>query len=83
MPQHKSAEKRVRQTERRRERNRYHLSRMRTMVKRLSSVTDPEEAQKLLNDTKSYLDKLAGKGILKAGKVANTKSRLERRVKSL
>lgn len=56
---------------------------MRTMVKRLSSVTDPEEAEKLLNDTKSYLDKLAGKGILKAGKVANTKSRLERRVKSL
>ena len=83
MPQHKSAEKRVRQTERRRERNRYHISRMRTMVKRVSSTTDPEEAQKLLNDTKSYLDKLAGKGILKANKAANTKSRLERYVKSL
>ncbi|HEY5565205.1 MAG TPA: 30S ribosomal protein S20 [Rhodothermia bacterium] len=83
MPQHKSAEKRVRQTERRRERNRYHLSRMRTMVKRLTSVTNPEEAQTLLNDTKSYLDKLAGKGILKVSKVANTKSRLERYVKSL
>ena len=53
------------------------------MVKRLTSVTNPEEAQALLNDTKSYLDKLAGKGILKAGKVANTKSRLERYVKSL
>ena len=56
---------------------------MRTMVKRLTSVTDPEEAQTLLNDTKSYLDKLAGKGILKVSKVANTKSRLERYVKSL
>ena len=83
MPQHKSAEKRVRQTERRRERNRYHLSRARTMIKRLSSATDPEDAQKLLNDTKSYLDKLAGKGILKPNKAANTKSRLERYVKSL
>ena len=56
---------------------------MRTMVKRLTGTTDPEEAQKLLNATKSYLDKLAGKGILKANKVANTKSRLERYTKSL
>jgi len=53
------------------------------MVKRVSTATDPEEAQKLLNDTKSYLDKLAGKGILKPNKAANTKSRLERYVKSL
>lgn len=83
MPQHKSAEKRVRQNERRRQRNRYHLSRVRTMVKRLTAATDPAEAQTMLNDTKSYLDKLAGKGILKANKVANTKSRLERYVKSL
>lgn len=83
MPQHKSAEKRVRQNERRRLRNRYHLSRVRTMVKRVGAATDPVEAEKLLNDTKSYLDKLAGKGILKANKAANTKSRLERYVKSL
>jgi len=83
MPQHKSAEKRVRQTERRRARNKYHLTRVRTMVKRVSTATNPEEAQKLLNDTKSYLDKLAGKGILKPNKAANTKSRLERYVKSL
>lgn len=53
------------------------------MVKRLTAATDPTEAQTLLNDTKSYLDKLAGKGILKANKAANTKSRLERFVKSL
>jgi ribosomal protein S20 len=53
------------------------------MVKRLTAATDPAEAQTMLNDTKSYLDKLAGKGILKANKVANTKSRLERYVKSL
>jgi small subunit ribosomal protein S20 len=83
MPQHKSAEKRVRQNERRRIRNKYHLSRVRTMVKRVGATTDPDEAQKLLNDTKSYLDKLARKGVLKPNKAANTKSRLERHVKSL
>jgi small subunit ribosomal protein S20 len=83
MPQHKSAEKRVRQNERRRQRNRYQLSRVRTLVKRVNASTDPEEAQKLLNETKSYLDKLARKGVVKPNKAANTKSRLEQYVKSL
>ena len=83
MPQHKSAEKRVRQNEKRRVQNRNYVGRMRTMVKKLEATSDREEALVLLNKTKSYLDKLAGKGIIKADKAANTKSRLEHRVNSL
>ena len=83
MPQHKSAEKRVRQTVTRRARNRAYVAKMRTMVKKLDQSTDREEATALLNDTKAYLDKLTSKGVLKANKAANTKSKLEKRVNSL
>ena len=83
MPQHKSALKRVRQNEKRRERNRLHRARMRTMIKRLQDTTDPEEARSLLTETKSYLDQLTCKGIIHQNKAANTKSRLERHVNEL
>ena len=83
MPQHKSAEKRVRQNARRRARNRYHRSRMRTMIKRVRAEEDPSQAQPLLNDAKAYLDRLACKGIIHKNKAANYKSELERHVNSL
>jgi len=56
---------------------------MRTMIKKLQATTDRPEAEELLKKTKSYLDKLSGKGIIKANKAANTKSKLERKVSSL
>ena len=83
MPQHKSAVKRVRQNAKRRERNRVHRSRMRTMIKQLKETTDPAEAESLLNEVKGYLDKLAGKGIIHQNKAANKKSQLERHVHNL
>jgi small subunit ribosomal protein S20 len=83
MPQHKSAEKRVRQTVTRRARNRTYVSSMRTMIKKLETTTDRSEAITLLNETKSYLDKLTSKGVIKANKAANTKGRLERKVATL
>ena len=83
MPQHKSAEKRVRQTARRRERNRVYVSRMRTMIKKVENSGSKEEAVTLLNETKGLLDKLVGKGIVKPNKAANTKSKLERKVNAL
>jgi len=83
MPQHKSAEKRVRQTVTRRARNRTYISSMRTMIKKLEASTDRDEAVSLLNKTKSYLDKLTSKGVVKANMAGNTKSRLERRINTL
>ncbi len=83
MPQHKSAEKRVRQTVVRRARNRTYISSMRTMIKKVEASTDRDEAVSLLNEAKSYLDKLTSKGVIKANKAANTKSKLERKVSAL
>ncbi|MCA0269150.1 MAG: 30S ribosomal protein S20 [Bacteroidetes bacterium] len=83
MPQHKSAEKRVRQTEKRRTRNRLHRSRMRTLLKKLVATTDKAEATDLLNTAKAYLDRLAAKGIIHKNKAANTKSALDRSVAAL
>jgi len=83
MPQHKSAEKRVRQTEKRRTRNRLHRSRMRTLLKKLASTSDAAEANVVLNDAKAYLDRLSAKGIIHKNKAGNIKSALDRRVAAL
>ena len=83
MPQHKSAAKRVRQNTKRRAQNRFHRSRVRTMMKRLLETENQAEATELLNRTKAYLDRLATKGIIHANKAANYKSTLEKQVKSL
>ena len=83
MPQHKSARQRVRQTEKRRLRNRNHRSMMRSMVKRLVQEEDKEKATALLNEVKAILDRLATKNIIKKNKAANYKSQLEKKVNAL
>lgn len=83
MPQHKSAEKRVRQNAKRRARNRYHKVRMRTMVKTLESMEDKAQATAFLNEVKAYLDRLATKGVITRNRAAHTKSHLEQHVNAL
>lgn len=83
MPQHKSAAKRVRQSAKRRARNRYHRSQMRTMIKKLRQTEELSQAQPLLRQIKAYLDRLATKKIIHKNKAANYKSELERHVNAL
>ncbi|MEM1093562.1 MAG: 30S ribosomal protein S20 [Bacteroidota bacterium] len=83
MPQHKSAEKRVRQTARRREQNRLQRTRMRTLVKKLKQTEDKAAASALLKDVKAVLDRLATKGLIHKNKAANYKSKLEKHVNAL
>ena len=83
MPQHQSAEKRIRQNEKRRKRNQSHKSLVRTKIKDLKSIEDKETAQELLNDVKGELDRLAAKGIIHKNKAANRKSKLEKYVNGL
>ena len=83
MPQHKSAEKRVRQTARRREHNRLQRTRMRTLVKKLKQTEDKDAASALLKDVKAVLDRLATKGLIHKNKAANYKSKLEKHVNAL
>lgn len=83
MANHKSAEKRIRQTERRRVANRYHAKTARNAVKRLRNMTNKEEALALLPKVTSLLDKLAKRNIIHANKAANLKSSLAKHVNSL
>jgi small subunit ribosomal protein S20 len=73
----------MRQNEERRKRNQSRKSRVRTKVKELRSLEDPEAAQELLNDVKKELDRLAAKGIIHKNKAARRKSQLEKHVNSL
>ena len=79
MPNHKSAEKRVRQNEKRREVNRGNRSRLRTGIKRLRAALESGEAgsaQTLLPETVSLIDKAVQKGVLHRNAAARYKSRL-------
>ena len=83
MPQHKSAEKRVRQNAKRKDRNRFQKSRMRSMIKNLMNTTDKEEASLLLNQAKATMHRLATKGIVHENFASRSIGRMERYVNSL
>ena len=83
MANHKSALKRVRQTETRNERNRYQHKTTRNAVRALRATTDKKEAEKLLPEVSSMLDKLAKRNIIHKNKAANLKSSLKLHVSKL
>lgn len=82
MPNHKSAEKRVRQSERRRVINKSNRTRLRTAVKNLRTALskDTGKAAELLPKTVSEIDKAVQKGVLHRNAAARHKSRLTVRV---
>ncbi len=82
MPNHKSAEKRVRQNERRRDNNRSNRARVRTSVKKLRGALADGNAQDIkaaLPMTMSEIDKAVQKGVLHRNAAARHKSRLTAR----
>jgi small subunit ribosomal protein S20 len=83
MANHKSAEKRIRANEAKRERNAYQHKTTRTYVKRLKAVTKKDEAQTLLNEVNGMLDKLAKNNVIHWKKAANQKSALAKHVNAL
>lgn len=80
MANHKSALKRIRQTETRNERNRYQHKTTRNAVRKLRGLTDKKEAEKLLPEVASMLDKLAKNNIIHKNKASNLKSSITRHV---
>jgi small subunit ribosomal protein S20 len=83
MPQHKSAEKRVRQSERRRVRNVQKRSQLKTAIKKVRTAENKETATAELVKTTRVLDKLAVKGIIHKKKAANLKSKLTRSIQRM
>lgn len=86
MANHKSAEKRNRQNERRNETNGRNRNRLRTEIKKLRAAIDAgdaAEAKTLLGGTVSLIDKSIQKGILHQNAAARYKSRLTSSVNSM
>jgi small subunit ribosomal protein S20 len=80
MANHKSAKKRIKSSEVKRLRNRYQHKTTRTYLKKLRESTDKVEAEKLLKEVTSMLDKLSKRNIIHKKKAANLKSSLTKQV---
>lgn len=83
MANHKSAEKRIRQNAKRRLRNRYKKTTMRTMVKRLRALEDKSKANEMLPEVVSMIDKVAKAHIIHKNTASHLKSKLSKHVYAL
>ena len=86
MAHHKSAKKRIRQTERRTEVNRARVSRVRTFVKKVELALasgNALDAAAALRDAEPELARAAQSGVLPRNTAARKVSRLVARVRSL
>lgn len=76
MANHKSAEKRIRQSATRRINNRYFAKTTRNAVRALRATTDKAAALALLPKVSAMVDKLAKINVIHKNKAANLKSGL-------
>jgi len=83
MANHKATKKDVRQSAKRRERNRYYGKTTRNAIRDLRAVQDKATAGKELPEVIAMIDKLAKRGVIHKNKASNLKSKLTRRVNTL
>lgn len=76
MANHASSKKRIRQTEKRNEHNRYYKITVRNLVRKLRATTDLEAAKALYPTVASKLDKLAKTNVIHPNQASNLKSKL-------
>ena len=74
MAQHKSADKRNRQTEKRREHNKYYAKTTRNAIRAIRNTTDKAAATASMPKVFAMIDKLAKNNIIHKNKAANLKS---------
>ncbi len=83
MANHKATKKDVRQSAKRRERNRYNGKTTRNAIRDLKALTDKTAASEKMPDVISMIDKLAKRGVIHKNKAANLKSKLTKKVNTL
>ena len=76
MANHKSSEKRIRQTKTKTAHNKYYAKTMRNAVRKLRAMTNKDEAVALYPKVQKMLDKLAKNNTIHKNKAANIKSSL-------
>ena len=83
MPNHKSAEKRVRQSKKRALYNRFYKIKAKRAMKDVRTATSYSEALEKFKVATRILDKIAARGIVHKNYAANHKSSLNKYVNSL
>lgn len=83
MAHHQSAKKRIRQNAKRRLRNQASRSKINTLMKKVYKAKTKDEAEGLLKEAISFIDKTVSKGRLHKNTAARRKSQLTRFVNSL
>ena len=83
MANHKATKKDVRQSAKRRERNRYYGKTTRNAIRDLKVLEDKAAAGEKVTDVISMIDKLAKRGIIHKNKASNLKSKLTKKVNAL
>lgn len=86
MANHKSAEKRIRQTKKRTQRNRYYKTRIKNMTRSFKEALDAKDiskAQELFKQINQNFHSYASKGILTKNTAARKVSRLNASIKKL
>jgi len=83
MANHKSAIKRIRQSEKRRLFNKYYHKTARNAVRKLKSLTTKKDVLDFFPKVVAMLDKLAKRKIIHKNKAANIKSKLAKHVNSV
>ena len=83
MANHKSALKRIRQTQKRRLENKYYARTTRNAVRKLRAINEKEAALELYPQVASMLDKLAKKNVIHKNKASNLKSKLSTHINTL
>ena len=83
MANHKSAKKRIRQSEKRRVRNQAAQTKMKTLIKKVHTATEKTAAEASLKEAVSFIDKSVTKGRLHKNTAARKKSSLTKHVNKL
>lgn len=83
MANHKATQKDVRQSAKRRDRNKYYGKTTRNAIRDLKELKTGKEGGDALPKVASMIDKLAKKGIIHKNKAANLKRKLTKKVNAL
>lgn len=83
MANHKATKKDIRQSAKRRDRNRYYGKTTRNAIRSLLSLKDKKEALEAMPKVVSMIDKLAKRNVIHRNKAGNLKSGIVKRVNVL
>jgi small subunit ribosomal protein S20 len=83
MANHKATKKDVRQSEKRRDRNRYYGKTTRNAIRDLKALGEAATMEEKFPTVASMIDKLAKRGIIHKNKAANLKSKLTKKLNAV